>query len=176
MARPRPSHLLAFVAVAVMAVGLIVLASRRDHEPAPLPIGTGIAAALEDASPAGAGFPGLTETRLAVGARCLRLVVADELEERVDGLRGRERLGPYDGMLFVYEAPSTSSFTMSGVPVPLDIGFYGGRGRRVDREELEPCPQADASCPPYSSGSRYRFALETLRGELPSGALSACAA
>jgi uncharacterized membrane protein (UPF0127 family) len=168
--------LLAFVVVAVTAAGLIALASRRDHEPEPLPIGTGIAAALEDASPAAAGFPGLTEINLAAGDRCLRLVVADELEERVDGLRGRERLGPYGGMLFVYETPSTSSFTMSGVPVPLDIGFYDGRGGPVDREELEPCPQADASCPSYSSGSPYRFALETLRGELPSGALSACAA
>ncbi|MGH9015703.1 MAG: DUF192 domain-containing protein [Acidimicrobiia bacterium] len=157
-------------------MGLIALASRRDHEPAPLPSGTGIAAALEDAAPAGARFPGLTEVRLAVGDRCLRLVVADELQERVDGLRGREGLDPYGGMLFVYEAPSTSSFTMSGVAVPLDLGFYDGRGRPVDREELEPCPQADASCPPYSSGSPYRFALETLRGELPSGALSACAA
>jgi uncharacterized membrane protein (UPF0127 family) len=86
----------------------------------------------------------------------------------MDGIATTEKLSA--------QAPSTSSFTMSGVALPLDLGFYDGRGRPVDREELEPCPQADASCPPYSSGSPYRFALETLRGDLPSGALSACAA
>jgi uncharacterized membrane protein (UPF0127 family) len=132
-----------------------------------------IAAALANASPAEEPFPRLTELQLTVGQECLRLVLADELAERVQGLRGRSELGPYDGMLFAFEEPSASAFTMQGVPVRLDIGWYDALGGPVARTEMEPCDD-DEDCQPYSPGSRYRFAIETLGGDLPAGALSGC--
>jgi uncharacterized membrane protein (UPF0127 family) len=127
-----------------------------------------------DASPAARPFEGLTETRLAIGGRCLRVVVADSLDERVQGLRGRRTVGPYDGMLFAFDAPTEAAFTMSTVPVPLEIGFYDASGTPVSSSHLQPCPGADADCPDYTAGAPFTYALETLGGELPSGALSSC--
>jgi uncharacterized membrane protein (UPF0127 family) len=124
--------------------------------------------------PAVAPFAGATETRLALGGRCLRLVVADDEAERVQGLRQRDNLGPYDGMLFVFPQPTQVAFTMSTVPVPLDIGFYRANGEPVSRLLMTPCPRADAQCPAYRAEGPFVYAVETLRGGLPSGALTAC--
>ena len=125
--------------------------------------------------PARAPFTGATETRLAVGGHCKRLVVADDEAERVQGLRQRDTLGAYDGMLFVFPQPTEVAFTMSTVPVPLDIGFYGANGAPVSRRRMTPCARADAQCPAYRADGPFVFAVETLRGGLPTGALSACA-
>ena len=175
-ARARLVVLAAVVlAVVVAGVGLAIalFSERSSTEPAPPPAAF-LVAALAGARPAGEPFPDLTELRLAVGDDCLRLVVADEVEERVDGLRGRTELGAYDGMLFVFDSPSNSSFTMSGVTTPLDIGWYAASGQPAGRAEMEPCPSRASDCPAYSAGSPYRFAVETLGDDLPAGALGAC--
>jgi uncharacterized membrane protein (UPF0127 family) len=131
-------------------------------------------ALVRDATPASSPFVGLTQADVSVGGRCLRVVVADALDERVQGLRGRDDLGDYDGMLFAYEEPTTTTFTMSTVPVALEIGFYQPDGAPVSRRHMTPCPRAEANCPSYSAGSSFQYALETLSGELPSGELSPC--
>jgi uncharacterized protein len=160
------------VVVGAVGLGVALFSGRSSTEPA-LPPAEFLVAALAGARPAGEPFVELTELRLAVGDDCLRVVVADEPAERVDGLRGRTALGPYDGMLFVFEEPSNSSFTMSGVTDPLDIGWYTRSGAPVGRTEMEPCPSG-TNCPAYSAGAPYRFAVETAAGELPAGALAAC--
>jgi uncharacterized membrane protein (UPF0127 family) len=170
----RPSAVLA-VAAALIGVGIGVLVyAFLDASDAPAPPATGIASALEKARPASEEFPGLTEAHLALGDDCLRVVIADIGPERGQGLRGRPDLGPYDGMLFVNEEDVTSAYTMAGVPVPLDIGWYTADGDPVDRTEMQPCPAGGPDCPRYSANDRYRFAVETLGGGLPSGALGAC--
>ena len=63
---------------------------------------------------------------------------------------------------------------MSTVPVPLEIGFYAADGTPVSRRHMKPCPHAEADCPDYHSGGPFTYALETLTGKLPSGALSGC--
>jgi len=156
----------------VGGAGLVVFALLDSSESAPPPANA-IASALEQARPASDEFAGFTETSLALGDDCLRLVIADTTEERSQGLRG-ETIGSYDGMLFVNEDDTTSAYTMAGVTVPLDVGWYSRTGEPVDRAEMEPCPEGGRDCPLYSATGPYRFALETLRGELPSGALSGC--
>jgi uncharacterized membrane protein (UPF0127 family) len=75
----------------------------------------------------------------------------------------------------VFGGTTQSSFTMSTVPVPLDVGFYDASGRPVDRLVMQPCPDRSASeCPSYRSRAPYDYALETLQDELPAGGLSAC--
>ena len=169
---------------AVTAAGLVVLAAaviggglvfllRRDGDTAPRsgPLGS----VLGDARPAAAPFAGLTEVRLGVDGDCRHVVVADDVDERATGLMRRRDLGPYRGMLFVFDGPTSSSFTMSDVPVPLDIGWYDAAGRLVDHTLMQPCPQGSpAECPLYRSKGPYRYALETLGGDLPSGAIGAC--
>jgi uncharacterized membrane protein (UPF0127 family) len=119
-------------------------------------------------------FVGLTEAELGVDDRCLHVVVADDQAERVQGLRGRHDVGPYDGMLFRFTEPTEAAFTMSTVPVPLDIGFYRANGSLVSHRHMTPCPRADAECPAYTASAPYLYALETLGGRLPAGAISAC--
>jgi uncharacterized membrane protein (UPF0127 family) len=161
------------VALALLVVGAIgivvaVIVTRVGSDGAP-------ARALRLATrPAVAPFGGLTETRLGVGARCLRVVVADDDAERTEGLRQRASLGAYDGMLFVFDEARDYRFTMSTVPVPLDIGFYRADGSPVARRHMTPCPRSERDCPTYGAGAPFAYALETLAQKLPGGALSSC--
>lgn len=174
---PRVGLLLGLCLV-IAGAGVMVFAflDSDSSESTPAPPAKVITAALERARPAGDEFAGFTETDLALGDDCLRIVIADSTDERGQGMRGHETLGPYDGILFVNEVDTTAGYTMSGVTVPLDIGWYARDGEPVDRTEMEPCPEGGPDCPLYSADGRYRFGLETLRGGLPSGAMGSCSA
>ena len=148
--------------------GVVVFFALGDEE-AP-PAGT-IESAVRKARPAVEPFETLTETTLSVGGNELRLVIADDGDEVYEGLRRRDSIGPYDGMLFVYDDTNARSFTMSTVPVPLDIAFYDERGRVVNRFRMEPCPSGEG-CPGYPSERPFRYALETLAGDLPEGRIT----
>jgi uncharacterized membrane protein (UPF0127 family) len=160
---------------AALLVGGVVLLLRGDDETT-VPAGAGaLGAVLAGARPAAAPFAGLTEVRLGIGGDCRRIVVADAVDERGVGLMRRRDLGPYDGMLFVFGGTTQSSFTMSNVPVPLDIGFYDDAGRPVDRLLMQPCPDRSVlQCPSYRSRRPYSYAVETLKDGLPDGGLSGC--
>jgi uncharacterized membrane protein (UPF0127 family) len=170
-ARAATAAALAVLALAGIAAVVLLVSDANDDDDgraarAPFTVST--------ATPAASPFAGLTETELAVGGRCRRVVVADTPIERVEGLTGRSSLGPYAGMLFVFGEPSSSSFTMSGVPVPLEIGFYAADGSPVSRRHMKPCPEARADCRSYTAAGAYSYALETASGDLPEGALSSC--
>ena len=77
--------------------------------------------------------------------------------ERSLGLMHR-RKAPADGMLFVFPTATTGGFWMKNTLVPLTIVFYDSRGKRVRRLSMRPC--RTASCPVYTPGRWYRFALE----------------
>jgi len=131
-----------------------------------------IGAALRAAMPAGAPFPGLRATHVHVGGRPLLVVLARTETERNVGLRQRSTLGPYDGMLFVFNGDVKTAFTMSTVPVGLDIGFYKADGRVVGHLRMRPCAGTEAQCPTYDIRKPFRYALETLVGRLPRGRLA----
>ena len=158
-------------AILLVAGLVVVLGSGSDSGPARP--GGSVAGALADASPASAPFEGMTRTQVRVGDRTMSVVVADDLSERYQGLRQRHDIGSYDGMLFVFDAPTTTGFTMSTVPVPLDIGFYDARGRVVDRLRMRPCAHDESSCPLYRASGAFTYALETLADDLPAGRLRA---
>jgi uncharacterized membrane protein (UPF0127 family) len=170
--RAIAAAVLVALAAALVGGGLVLLLRNDDDTAAP---SSALASVLTGAQPATAPFDGLTEVRVGVGGDCRRVVVADSVDERATGLMRRSDLGPYGGMLFVFDGPTDSSFTMSDVPVPLDIGWYDAAGRPVDRTLMQPCPRLSPSeCPVYQSKGSYRYALETLGGDLPDGSLSAC--
>jgi uncharacterized membrane protein (UPF0127 family) len=164
------------VAGAIGVVVAVVWFARDDGsgDGTSAPVASSGAPFLLAPTPASAPFRTLTEAQLGVGGRCLRVLLADDMGERAQGLRERRNLGPYDGMLFVYEEPVDVAFTMSTVPVPLEVGFYAADGTPVSRRHMKPCPRADSDCPSYRSSGPFTYALETLTGELPSGALSGC--
>lgn len=94
------------------------------------------------------------------------VAVAAEPHERVQGLMFVTDLGELDGMLFVWEEDTTTSFWMKDTPLPLDIAFFAADGTLVDLLSMEPCP-ADP-CPYYDPAGSYRYALEA-----PTGAFDA---
>ena len=169
----RPARVLAAVLVGVGLVLLVLGIWRSGADDAGAAPARSVERAVDEAGPAKQPFRGLTATRIAVGGRPFRAVIADDADERVQGLRERRDLGPYDGMLFAFDEPSSTGFTMSTVPVALDIGFFDSSGRVVDRLRMEPCAGSEAECPAYRAAGPFRYALETLAGDLPRGRLSA---
>jgi uncharacterized membrane protein (UPF0127 family) len=170
----RKAAIALLVAGAIGIVVGVVWFARDDDGASTAPVASSNLPFLLGRTPAVATFAGLTEAQLGVGGRCLRVVVADDDAERVQGLRGRRNIGPYDAMLFVFDEQTTTPFTMSRVPVPLQIGFYAADGSPVSQRHMKPCPRAEADCPDYHSSGPFSYALETLGGKLPSGALSGC--
>ena len=163
-----------FAALLLAVSGALALrALTRDDvdpvlsDPRPVTITTGAAPdfvdPLADPRAAVAPFEGLTEARVTVEDEELRVVIADEPAERGQGLRGRDALGPYDAMLFVFPEDTDGPFTMSQVPVDLDIRWLSVDGRVVSETRMAACPDGDDhSCPRYEPGATYRFALETI--------------
>ena len=95
-----------------------------------------------------------------VGDDHLRVWVADDPDERGQGLRQVERLPEgIDGMLFVFPEPSIPSFVMLGALIPLDLWFFDVDGRMVGSAAMEPC--AEEPCPRYSPLVEVVWALET---------------
>jgi uncharacterized membrane protein (UPF0127 family) len=156
--------------VAVVVLGTVWLARLGDDDSGTDARGDR-ASIVRGVTEATAPFGGYSAGTISVGDRDLRVVVADEAGERSTGLRGRVDASPYDGMLFVFDGDTTTAFTMSGVPAPLDIAFFSGDGHRVDRLAMKPCTGSDATCPAYRSSGSFRYALETAAGSLPTGRL-----
>jgi uncharacterized membrane protein (UPF0127 family) len=168
----RRARLTIAAAVAVLsAVGIGVLAvhlsSAGDHG-SRLPLDFQRRAA-------GAPFKGYGETRVEVDGRCRRVAVADTGALRSDGLRGHTELGPYAGMLFVFDGDTTTAFTMAGVTAPLEIGWYAADGARVDFAHMAPCPdRRQADCPIYAPDRKYRVAFERAGGSSAPSQLAPC--
>jgi uncharacterized membrane protein (UPF0127 family) len=156
----------AVVLVLVVAVVAFVVWQWADDDAADS------SAVAADVEPAVAPFAGLTAGTIEVGGRRLRVVVADEEDERIQGLRQKSDAAPYDGMLFVFPSDALVSFTMAGVPEPLEIVFYGKDGGVVDRLHMTPCAGTDASCPAYTPRGAFRYALETGSGAVYEGSLA----
>jgi uncharacterized membrane protein (UPF0127 family) len=174
----RRPVVITLVVLGVLALSVVVVKILVDvGDPAPHAGGIPLTAVLPRSEPAQAPFDGLSEVHAAIGYdHCLRLVVADSEPERVDGLRDHTvDLGPYDGMLFVFQGPTQSGFTMAGVTDPLDIAFFEQDGARNSTRAMAPCPdKAETECPVYRADGPYVFAVETKAGQLPSGPITAC--
>jgi|SRR5215207_1262352 len=174
----RRPIVITLIVLGVIALSVVVVKILDEvGDPTPQAGGIPLTAVLPRSVPAQAPFEGLSEVKAAIGYdRCLRLVVADSQEERVAGLRDHTAdLGPYDGMLFVFQGPTDSAFTMSGVDHPLDIAFFEQDGARNSSRAMEPCPvKAQRECPVYRADGPYVFAVEKKAGELPSGPITAC--
>ena len=155
----------AVVVILVLAGFVVWQASGEDSVDA-----GGVVSNVESAR---APFTGSTAGTITVGGKELRVVVADEEDERVQGLRQKSDAAPYDGMLFVFPADGLVSFTMATVPDALEIVFFDANGRVVDRLHMAPCPDgSDATCPVYTPKGPFRYALETGDGVVYDGALA----
>ena len=93
------------------------------------------------------------------------VAVADTRELRSRGLMFVTDLGDLDGMLFVFDTPTSGTFWMKNTLIPLDIAFFRTDGTLVGVFEMVPCGDQDP-CPTYGPGEDYQYALEAPAGDL----------
>ena len=95
-------------------------------------------------------------------------LLADTADLRAQGMIGRSDFAGYDAMVFTYDAETTGSYHMRGVPIPLAIAWFDGEGRFVNATEMAPCPEAVGECAErsYPAEGPFRYALEAPGGGL----------
>lgn len=142
-----------------LAVALAVaLAGCTTTGPTTAPTTTTVAATVLDVPADLARFPVAT---IEIDGGAVPVAVADSRPLRVQGLRGIADLGDLAGMLFVFEAPSTASFTMRDVLIPLDLHHLDADGTILEIISMEPCSGETCSFP---TSVRFSYSLETLPG------------
>lgn len=96
------------------------------------------------------------------------VLLADDDATWQQGLMDQTSLRGYDGMLFAFDANTSSSFWMRNTLIPLSIAFFREDGSFVYATDMEPCARetADADCPRYGPSTNYRYALEVTLGDL----------
>jgi uncharacterized membrane protein (UPF0127 family) len=99
---------------------------------------------------------------LRLGDEIMKVEIAKEPEERVWGLRRRTKLGPDEGMLFVFDRPKILSFWMQEVKIPLSIGFFNKL--QILMEVFDMFPSDEKEPPIYTSSLPALYALEVPLG------------
>ncbi|MEZ5137660.1 MAG: DUF192 domain-containing protein [Acidimicrobiales bacterium] len=95
------------------------------------------------------------------------LLAAETPEQRERGLMEvtDPGLGGYDGMVFVYDAPTAGAFWMRNTPMPLSIAYFDIDGRLVSTADMAPCADSP-DCRSYPADAPFAFALEVPQGGL----------
>jgi uncharacterized membrane protein (UPF0127 family) len=90
----------------------------------------------------------------------LTVAVADTAAERTRGLMNVADLGDLEGMLFVWEEPTSTDFWMENVILPLDIAFFGEDLTLVDSFTMPLC--TTDPCPSYLAAGPFKYAVEVV--------------
>jgi uncharacterized protein len=88
--------------------------------------------------------------------------VAETAQEQQKGLMGVKRLPADEGMAFVFDQPSDSTFWMKDTLIPLSIAFVDENDRVIGVRDMPPC-ETDA-CPRYGVDDPYVLAIEANLG------------
>ncbi len=114
-----------------------------------------LAAALPGAAPVGCA-PDRLDIRGEGGAARFTIEVADDAEERAQGLMNRPEMALFHGMLFVYDAPQPVAFWMKDTMIPLDMLFADATGT-VQRVQAMAEPYSTDGIP---GGDAIQYVLE----------------
>ena len=101
----------------------------------------------------------LPKVELQAGIHLIKAEVADDIGTRAKGLMFRERLGPNEAMLFVFQDKSAQCFWMRNTLIPLSIAFIDDDGSVVNVENMQPKTE-DSHC----AARPVRYALEMEQG------------
>jgi uncharacterized protein len=92
------------------------------------------------------------------------LEVAADPASRARGYMGRERVGPREGMLFIFEQVDRHAFWMKDCRVRLDIVWLDAAFRVVDiAASQRPCPER-GDCPDVVPEEAAAYVLEVAGG------------
>jgi uncharacterized protein len=107
----------------------------------------------------GSCTPGLEKVTIGVGNEEFVVEVARAGADQERGLMNRKKLGPREGMIFVYGSERRMSFWMKNTLIPLSIAFVASDGEILQIEDLQPLDLT-----PIPSRLSARFALEVNKG------------
>jgi len=96
---------------------------------------------------------------LSAGMHVIKAEVAARDAERQQGLMHRERMGPNEGMVFVFEAPAGVCMWMKNTLIPLSVAFIDESGKIINIEDMQP-QTTDSHCTKRPA----RYALEMNQG------------
>lgn len=103
-----------------------------------------------------AKFPVIT---LNTGIHVIKAEVAATEAQRQQGLMFREKMGPNEGMVFLFQAPAGVCMWMKNTLIPLSVAFIDETGKIVNIEDMEP-QTTDSHC----ARKPVLYALEMNRG------------
>lgn len=100
-----------------------------------------------------------------VGGQRYWVEIADDDEERAQGLKYRNSLPDNAGMLFIWSRSAPRSFWMLDTRIPLDI-VYLDEEQTIVAWSLNTPPCRTRQCPSYPSLKPARYVLEVNAGEM----------
>jgi uncharacterized protein len=118
-----------------------------------------LAAALAFTAAAQQAQMDLPRVQLAAGMNRIDAQVARTPEQRSVGLMFRKEMPQHEGMLFVFDEPSTQCFWMMNTYLPLTAAFVADDGTIVNLADMKP-QTTDSHC----SAKPVRFVLEMNQG------------
>lgn len=119
----------------------------------------GAVPATGSAQAPGGPQPRLPAVEIAAGIHLIKAEVAADNATRMRGLMFRERLGPNEGMLFVFEEKARQCFWMRNTLIALSIAFIDDDGSVANIADMQ--PRSDDS---HCSARPVRYALEMEQG------------
>lgn len=94
-----------------------------------------------------------------IGGRTLRVEAARTEAQRVTGMKHRRKLGPDEGMLFIFPRDEVLHFYMKDTPAPLSVVFLRSDGVILNIAHMEPLTTLS-----HRSRLPCRLALEMPQG------------
>jgi uncharacterized membrane protein (UPF0127 family) len=96
---------------------------------------------------------------LTAGMHVIQAELVANDKDRQQGLMFREKMGPNEGMVFVFDAPATVCMWMKNTLLPLSVAFIDESGKIVNIEDMK--PQTTQS---HCAKKPVRYALEMNQG------------
>ena len=121
-----------------------------------------------------AGCGGLEESTmvsvLTIDAKSydFEVIIADDVDERNQGLQNVSSLGDEEGMWFIFEEAKVRTFWMKDTLISLDIIFIGEDFKVLNiAHDVPPCTEIDPeqlNCSTYSSDGEAQYVFEIKGG------------
>ena len=122
-------------------------------------------AILQFALPLSAEATTFKKKKITLGTKTLVVEVAENAQQHEQGLMFRDKLGPDDGMLFIFKNEETRFFWMKNTLIDLSIAYFDKNGTLMDIHEMTSGKGIpDDQLPSYASVKPAKYALEMSKG------------
>ena len=99
------------------------------------------------------------KSQVKVGAHALKVEVAAEEEQRMQGMMYRKSMGAEEGMLFIFDEPAYHSMWMKNTLIPLSVAFLDKDGVILNILDMEP-----QTLDSHMAAGPAVYAIETNKG------------